>query len=59
MYLQSMDKVVWISWEKQGNASKYYCATVHTVNLSDPHSMRSPAIENEKAGDFARRLFWA
>ena len=29
------------------------------VNLSDPHGRRSPAIENEKAGDLAQRLFWA
>ena len=27
------------------------------VNLSDPHGRRSPAIQNEKAGDLARRLF--
>ena len=27
------------------------------VNLSDPHGRRSPAIENEKAGDLVRRLF--
>ena len=28
------------------------------VNLSDPHCRRSPAIQNEIAGDLARRLFW-
>ena len=27
------------------------------VNLSDPHSRRSPAIQNEKAGGLARQLF--
>ena len=27
------------------------------VNLSDPHGRRSPAIENEKAGDLVRQLF--
>ena len=28
------------------------------VNLSEPHCRRSPAIQNERAGDLARRLFW-
>ena len=27
------------------------------VNLSDPHGRRSPAIQNEKAGGLAQRLF--
>ena len=27
MYLQFMDNVAWISWGKQGNTSKYFCAT--------------------------------
>ena len=27
------------------------------VNLSDPHGRRSPAIQNEKTGGLAQRLF--
>ena len=34
------------------------CSKVHKpVNLSDLHGRRSPAIQNEKVGDLARRLF--
>ena len=40
--------------------SMFYAINIFIpVNLSDPHGRRSPAIQNEKAGDFARRLFWA
>ena len=28
MCLQYMDNEAWISWDKQGYASKYFCATV-------------------------------
>ena len=37
MYLQFMDNVAWISCEKQGNALKYFCATVEILwNCSPP-----------------------
>ena len=36
MYLHFMDKVAWISWGKQGNASKYFCATVEVRRNCSP-----------------------
>ena len=34
MYLKFMEKVEWRSWEKQGKASKYFCATVDILQNS-------------------------
>ena len=31
-----LDKVAWISWEKQGNALKYFCATVEILWSRSP-----------------------
>ena len=36
MYLQFLDKVACISWEKQCNASKYFCATVEILRHCSP-----------------------
>ena len=36
MYLQFMDNIAWISWEKQGNASKYFCATAEILRNCSP-----------------------
>ena len=33
MYLQFLDKVAWISWEKQGNASKYFFAIEEILRI--------------------------
>ena len=34
--LQFMDKVAWISWGKQGNASKYFFATGEILRNCSP-----------------------
>ena len=36
MYLKLMEKVEWRSWEKQGKASKYFCATVEILQNCNP-----------------------
>ena len=36
MYLQFMDKAAWIAREKQGNASKYFYATVEILRNCSP-----------------------
>ena len=40
MYVQFLDNVACISWEQQGNASKYFCATVEILlNCSPPRQI--------------------
>ena len=36
IYLQFLDNVACISWGKQGNASKYFCATVEILRNCSP-----------------------
>ena len=52
MHLQFLANVGWISWKKQGNASKYFCATIEilrnftpTYGVSDPNLWAARDLE--------------
>ena len=36
MHFKCMDNIAWISWKKQGNASKYFCATAVILRNCSP-----------------------